>query len=107
MASVDIVEGWSGPIDFQLKENGVAADLTGDTMTAEAVDRRRQPTTLTGDLSIISATDGKIRLTPDTGDFIASASPYELRFKRTTIAGIVFYPNGEAVRVDVRSWVTT
>lgn len=106
METVDIVEGWTGSVDFQLKEDGTAADLGSDTMIAEARDRQRQSVTLTGDLTVVTATDGKVRLNPDTGDFVSSESPYELRFKRTTGSGIVYYPNEEAVRVNVRPWNT-
>ena len=105
---LDIVEGWTGPIDFQLKEDDVAANLTGDTVIAQAVTRRRVTSVLTGDLSILAATDGKVRLTPDTGDFLAAQSPYELRFKRTLAGGgDVWYPSGEAVLLKVRPWPAT
>ena len=106
MEKVAIVEGWTGNMDFQLKEDGVPANLGGDTMVVEARDRTYAPVTLTGDLTVISATDGKVRINPDTGDFLAAKSPYTLRFKRTMLSGVVFYPNDEAVRLDVRPWST-
>jgi hypothetical protein len=103
----EIVEGWTGNIDFQLKDDDTAADLTGDTMAATAINKKRQTVVLSGDLAVLTATAGKVRLNPDTGDFSADQSPYQLRFRRTTASGVVFYPNGEAIVVNVRPWPAT
>jgi hypothetical protein len=102
--TVGIVEGWSARLDFSLKENDAVKDLSGLTMIAEALDRRKQPVTLTGDLTIISATDGRVRLTPDTGDFPPAGSPFELRFKAVQGGEVSYYPSDAAVKVEVRRW---
>ena len=102
--TIGIVEGWSARLDFSLKENEVVKDLTGVTMTAEALDRRKQAVVLTGDLSILSATAGQVRLTPDTGDFPPAGSPFELRFKAVQGAEVSYYPSDEALLVEVRRW---
>ena len=102
--TVGIVEGWSARLDFSLKENDAVKDLTGVTMTAEALDRRKQPVVLTGDLTVISATDGQVRLTPDTGDFPPAGSPFELRFKGVQGAEVSYYPSEQALLVEVRRW---
>lgn len=107
MERVEIVEGWTGAIDFQLTEDGTPANLTGDTVTAEARDKTRTAVTLTGDLTVTSATSGKVRINPDTGDFPASRSPYELRFKRVSGGLAVWYPQAEAIVLDVRPWIST
>src|SRR3989304_757129 len=104
---VEIVEGWTGNIDFQLKEDDAPANLGTDAVAPTAIDKKRQSVTLAGDLTIVTATAGKVRLNPDTGDFLATSSPYELRIKRTTGTGVVFYPSGDAVIVDVRPWPAT
>ena len=106
MSEVSIVEGWTGDIEFQLKDDGTAADLGSDTITAEARNKKRESVTLTGDLTIVTATDGKVRMNPDTGDFVSPQSPYELRFKRATGTGVVYYPSDDAVRLNVRPWNT-
>jgi hypothetical protein len=54
-------------------------------------------------VSILTATEGKVRMTPDTGDFQSEDSPYELRFKVVDGASaVVFFPSGEAVNLIVR-----
>ena len=101
---VGIVDGWSGPLDFRLRDAGVAKDLTGYTLTAEARTRNKQSVPLTGDAVVLAATEGKVRLTPDVGDFVSAQSPYELRFKLTSGSDVLFYPSEEAVRIVVRPW---
>jgi hypothetical protein len=100
---VGIVEGWTGAMDFRLKADGTAQDLTGMTVTGQAFNRLRQAVTLTSDVSVISATAGTVRLMPDTGDFLQTQSPYELRFKVVDAGNTVFFPNDEAILVIVRS----
>lgn len=103
---IEIPEGWTAPIDLQLDDDGVASTGIGaDTLTAEARDRGRNAVTLTSDLAVLTASDGSVRLTPDTGDFTAAGSPYELRIKRSFAGGgIAWYPSGEAIILKVRSW---
>jgi hypothetical protein len=101
---VEIPEGWSAGLTFDLKENGELKDLTGMTMTAEAIDRSKNTVILTGDLTTLTATAGRVRLTPDTGDFSASGSPYELRFKGASGIENSYFPSGQAVVVKVRRW---
>ncbi len=100
---VEIVEGWSGGLDFQLLNDGVAQNLSTMTVTGQSRNRLRQLVDLASDVSVLTATDGTVRLTPDTGDFPAANSPYELRFKVVDAAtNIVFFPSGEAVVLIVR-----
>jgi hypothetical protein len=102
---VHIVEGWLGPIDFQLLANGVAQNLTGLTVTGKAFNRINAMSDLDGDISIVSASSGYVRLTPDAIDFNAANSPYELRFwvaNDTSGAGVVMFPNAEAISLIVR-----
>jgi hypothetical protein len=101
---VEIVEGWTGPLDFELLSDGTPQNLTSIGVSGRALDRDKQSVTLTSDVTIVTATEGLVRLTPDTGDFSASGSPYELRFMATDGAGgIVFYPSGEGITLIVRS----
>ena len=100
---VGIVEGWSAALDFQLFNDGTAQNLTNLTITGQARNRLKQAVDLSSDVTVLSATDGTVRLTPDTGDFDAENSPYELRFKAvdTTLA-VVFFPSDEAISLVVR-----
>lgn len=100
--TVDLVEGWSGAVDFRLLADGSSQNLAGLTVTGQGYDRLGVPVTLTGDVSISSATSGLVRLLPDTDDFTANRSPYELRFKATDGSGIVFFPSAEPIIICVR-----
>lgn len=100
---VEFVEGWTGPLDFQLLNDGSAQDLTAMTVTGQARNRLNAAVDLSSDVTVISATAGTVRLTPDAIDFESESSPYELRFKVVDAAtAVVFFPSGEAVTLVVR-----
>jgi hypothetical protein len=100
---VEFVEGWTGPLDFQLLNDGVAQDLTAITVTGQARNRLNAAVDLSSDVAILTATDGTVRLTPDAVDFESESSPYELRFKAVdATTAVVFFPSGEAVTLIVR-----
>lgn len=100
---VEFVEGWSGALDFELLNDGTAQNLTSTTVTGQARNRLNQTVDLTSDVTVTDSTGGQVRLTPDTGDFAAEGSPYELRFKVVdSSAAIVFFPSGEAITLIVR-----
>lgn len=100
---VNIAEGWSAPIDFQLFNDDVAQDLTNMTVTGQAYDRLKNAVALASDVSVLTATAGKVRLTPDTDDFVEEGSPYELRFKVVDSGNAAaFFPSAEPVAVIVR-----
>jgi len=100
---VGIVEGWSAPMDFQLFNDGVAQDLTAMVVTGQARNRYRNFITLTSNVSVLTATEGIVRLTPDTGDFIEADSPYDLRFHVVDSATQhAFFPSEEAITLVVR-----
>jgi hypothetical protein len=100
--TVNIVEGWTGALDFSLLSDGAPQSLTGLTVTGQAVNRLREVVDLSSDVTVLSATAGTVRLLPDTTDFLAAQSPYELRFRATDATSIVFFPSEEAVSVIVR-----
>lgn len=99
---VGIVEGWTGNMDFRLLADGEPQNLTGMGVVGVAYNRLKTPVTLTGDVSILSATGGTVRLTPDASDFLESQSPYELRFMVTDAGLDVFFPSEEPISVIVR-----
>ena len=100
---VEFVEGWTGPLDFELLNDGVAQDLTAMTVTGQARNRLNTTVDLTADVAVLTATAGTVRLTPDAADFDSTESPYELRFKVVDGASaVVFFPSAEAVTLIVR-----
>lgn len=100
--TVDLVEGWSGAVDFRLLAGGSSQNLAGFTVTGQGYNRLGVAVDLSSDVVISSATSGLVRLTPDTEDFTADKSPYELRFKATDGSGIVFFPSAEPIVIVVR-----
>lgn len=100
---IGIVEGWSAPLDFQLLNDGTAQDLSSMTLTGVAYNRVGLAVDLASDVTVLSATAGTVRLTPDTGDFPRDGSPYDLRFKvvdNTTQSA--FFPSDESILLIVR-----
>ena len=99
---VGLVEGWNGPVEFRLRTEGTVHDLTGYTVIGELYDRHGSIISATDDVAIVSATAGRVKLTPDTGDFSVSGSPYSLRFRATLGGEAVFFPSEAAICITVR-----
>lgn len=100
---VGIVEGWSAPLDFQLLNDGSPQNLTNMTLTGVAYNRIGVAVDLTGDVTVLSATAGTVRLIPDTGDFAKDASPYDLRFKIVdSSTQSAYFPSDESILLIVR-----
>lgn len=94
--SLYLVEGWTGGIDYTLKADDTAYDLTGCSVQIVAYDKNNTLLTLTGSMSIVSAVAGSVRFSPGAGDILASNSKMHVRFKVTrSDSKIVFFPNGE------------
>jgi hypothetical protein len=93
---VEISQGWTGDLDFQLLMDGVAVNLTGKTVTAQATNKNGASVNLTGVVTVTSLLEGKVRYTPSANDFVAAQSPYGFRFKATTGDQTVMFPNGVA-----------
>lgn len=93
---ISIVEGWTGNLDFQLLADGVAYDLSGFTVTLSLFDTGAKAVNTTSDVSVIDATGGKVRYTPDSADLTSRMSPYAARFKVTNGSAVVFFPSGQA-----------
>lgn len=101
---LELVEGWTGVLDFILKADGVAVDLTG--MTVELLLYKADGTQVdtTSDLTVTDAAAGTVRYSPDGADLLASETPHRSRFKVTDGSGkIVYFPNGAMDRWLVRS----
>jgi hypothetical protein len=92
---IEIVEGWTGDLDFQLKSDNVAVNLTGTTVGLILQDSNGVVITPGGTTSIVDPVLGKVRFSPAVGDLVASKSPYNARWKVTDGVGkVVFFPSG-------------
>ncbi len=102
---VELVEAWTGPIDMQLKADGVGPDLTGTTVALILRGNDDALVDTSGDVSIIApATAGKVRYSPGAADLVAAKSPYRARWKVTDAGSkVVYFPNGTADQWIVRS----
>ena len=96
------VAGTTGPQDFRLLIDGVAADLTGKTVTLILTGRDGTVVDTTNDVSITGVTTGEVRYSPDSTDVPAANTPYTARWAVTDAAGkVVFFPSGAADRWNV------
>ena len=91
---VNLVQGWTERVDFILSADGVVIDLTGRTVTISAYDKNGTDPAFVGAVAIVDATAGKVGFTPNSGDLLASESPYSVRFKVMTDG--YYVPNGDA-----------
>lgn len=101
---VELVEGWTGPLEFQLLADGTAQDLTGMTVELILKDSEGTAITTTGDITVTGAATGEVTYAPDSADLAAAASPLASRFKVTDGSGkVVYFPSGEPDRWFVRA----
>lgn len=104
MFTAELVEGWSGPLDFELTDGEQVIDFTG-------LDSPEVSLYLTGADNVAVATlervtiqtpaAGVVRYIPREGDLLSTRSPYRARFKVSSLGGYpperqsVFFPNSE------------
>lgn len=102
----EIVEGWTGRLSFQLYEDGAAMDGTGITVSAlDIVDKAGTAVTTTGDYGWLTQASGTVYYDPDATDFVASRSPYAVRYQLTDGSGkVVWHPDGapDFIKVHAR-----
>lgn len=99
MITVEVVEGWTDPLDFTLKVNGVPKDLTGMTVLLQMWDNAGNAIILTGSTSVPTPASGLVRFSPGSGDLTQARSPIKARWKVTDAGGkIGYFPNGDADR---------
>lgn len=93
---LNLVEGWTAPINEQLLLDGAPANLTGFTAVLQLYPAgARSPKTLTGTTSIVSASIGTVQFLPGTNDLLATESPYAVRWVITVSPGQFAYaPSG-------------
>ena len=103
---VSIVEGWTGALPFTLKADGTAVDLTG--LTVRIVLKNAAGTVVkntSSGVTVTGTTSGQVEYSPATssGDlFLASQTPYKVRFSVTdALSKIVYFPNDEEELIEV------
>jgi len=103
--AIDIVSGWTEDVDYILKVDGVALDLTNMTVAIVARKPSGSEITLTGTLTITDAANGVVRFSPAVADIaLATTSSYHVRWKVTDSGGkISYFPNAEAEEWTVRA----
>jgi len=98
---IDITEGWTDPIPFQLLVDGTGLNLAGLTITLTLTHRQGTVDTA-GDVTVTDASTGKVAYTPDPADLTAAQSPYRARFKVVDGGGaVVYFPPGVAQEIRV------
>jgi hypothetical protein len=94
MGALELVEGWTGNVDYALKADGELVDLTAMSLQLVLKDSALTVVSVTGTVSIFSASSGGVTFVPASGDLLASSSPYSARFKVTDSGGkTVFFPS--------------
>jgi hypothetical protein len=101
---MDIVEGWTEPLDFELWYNKtVKLNGTGMTPRAEAIDKTGVVIVLPGATTWVNAALGQARYAPTGNEFTVAASPYGFRIRVMSAAGtLAWWPNGPALALVVR-----
>lgn len=105
-AQVTIVAGSTGPLYFQLLDNGIPIDLNDFIITLSLSGVDGAAITTTGDVLVTpaSATAGIVSYTPDSTDLTAALSPFKARWVLTEDTGSVNYvPNSYRDQWDVVS----
>lgn len=93
---LEINEGWTDDLDFQLTANGVAVNLTGMTVTLELKGNDDVAVDTAGDVTVFDAADGKVRYNPDGADLVNAKNPYRAHWKVDDGGGkIAFFPSGK------------
>lgn len=95
-ALVEVVEGWTDALPFVLKADAVAVDLTGLTVSCFLKDTHGTVIrNSTVGVTVTDTTAGAISYTPQsTSEFVASRTPYKIRFQVTSVTTeIAYFPN--------------
>ena len=104
---VEVVEGWTGRLDFQLLVCSTSLSISAnDTVSAWYHDRSGAVvTTSTGTITEVTASCGHVGFTVCTScHFRVGLSPYTLRFHVKNVLGkVVFFPAADPILIKVRS----
>lgn len=106
MTLVELVEGWTSPIEFVMESNGVPIVFASSAHTPALILRNKAMQTISGvgNVSWLAASCGAVSLGFDSTDLVASESPYLFRIQVTQGAAsseVLFVPNGAANQLRV------
>lgn len=99
--SEPFVEGWTAPIDYQLKKNSLPFNGTGMTVSLELRDKDGVVVTELGPTAWLDATQSTVRYTPAPTDLTFARSPMKARFKVVNGPEVVFFPRGR----EAEEWI--
>ncbi len=94
MADMRIRTGHTRPIDFTLKRDGSAVDVSSaGTKVARGRIKGKSTTKFSNNLSFVTdGTDGKVRMTPGSSDFDTANIMYEVEVRVVLADGTEFVP---------------
>ena len=94
---VEVVEGWTGRLEFTLKADGEAVDLSGFDVTLNLRDDDGVLVEYDDEVTVDAdqtANAGKVYFDPPEDAFAAADGPYRARFRVEDGSGdVVFFPN--------------
>ncbi len=102
--TIELVVGWTGPLDFICQGDGVAVDLTG--CSAQLIIKNESGAThpFTGTISIVDAAAGKVRILPAAADLSPAGITLLVRVKITdSLARITFFPSGDPDKWEIKT----
>lgn len=92
----NFVEGWTTPIDYQLKKNGAPFNAAGMTVELILRDKNKVEIAEGGLTAWSDETQSIVRYTPSATDLTVARSPMRVHWKVTDGAGkVAFFPKGE------------
>lgn len=98
--ALELVEGWTQRIRYQLLADDDPVDLTGCTVEVVASDKSDAAVTFSGSAGVATAATGIVYFDPASTDLKESKQPYRMRWKVTDGSGkVAFYP-----RKDRETW---
>lgn len=91
----EVVEGWTGALPFTLNADGDPVDLTGMIVT---IVLKNADGTVVNDsssgITVTNATGGEVTYAPTSSAFVATKTPYKIRFRVVdAVAKTVYFPN--------------
>jgi hypothetical protein len=91
---IDLVEGWTAPLDFVLKADGVAVNLTGQDVTLVLNTAAGVAIDTSADVQVVEAASGRVRYTPAVGAIRNADGPLKARWRVSDGGAVVFFPAG-------------
>ena len=93
---ITLVEGWTGPIQMTIKNDGVETDVDGATLAMRMWNNEHAEVLESGALVAVIAVSGLLQYDPEAVDFLEALSPYYIRIQVTDAVGdVTFYPSGD------------